>query len=139
MLSRASVIPAPFSAELSPELDEWNVKRSAHEWLLVLTEQTHRGSDVLGVTIVTRDCNSLLLDGALCEFICDCLDHERFHHASTITQHITSEGVEDLVAMSPSNRSVHCCFRNVVSAIVNERLPFHVSSCGEALDTFTEW
>ena len=138
MLPRAGVIPTALATNLAAELDEWDVERGAHERLFVLAEQAHRRGDMFGVTVVTGDGDGLLFDSAICELVGDRLDHERFHHASTVTQHISSEGMEDPVAVCPSHRSVHRCLRYVVPPIVHQRLPFDISACGDALDTFAE-
>jgi hypothetical protein len=47
--------------------------------------------------------------------------------------------MDDLITMSPSNSTMDGSFRNSITAIINQWLPFYVATSRDTLNILTKW
>ena len=106
MFPRTGVEPSPGTTDLTPELNERDIERREHQRPFRFSEERLGSGDVLGVAVVRCHGNRLLLPRAIGEFFRERLEHERLHHRASVAQNISTKGVDDFVAVGPSDGTV---------------------------------
>ena len=134
MFPRTGVEPSPGPTDLTPELNERDIERREHQRPFRFSEERLSSGDVLGITVVRRHGNRLLLPRAILEFVGERFEHERLHHGASVAEDISAKGVDDLIAVGPSYGTVDGGFRHTVAPVVHQRFPCDLSAGWNALD-----
>jgi hypothetical protein len=139
MFSRAGVEPTARPSNLSAKLNQWHIKWSEHQRPFFFKKQGLCRCDVFSVPVVRGDRNRFLFPRNVFKLFSECLEHERFHHRSTITQHVPTKRVDHLITMGPSDCTMNRGFRNAIAPVINQRFPRHFTPSWNALDLLAQW